>query len=261
MVQKLIFVLIYNRSIQTARELKTAGNNQVVANYFVIQSFISQKVVYVVEVKILAKKPNLKEIERRAYMSYHQDGLLDIFAGLYVLGFGLGITMEILWDFGFGVIMPGILIATVLPIWIAAKRKITLPRIGFVSFGVRGANKLMAIFLGVMVAGLGAFFAFTFATFQGGSRQWLDLIVQNGMIIVGLGTLAVCTLFGYSMGLRRLYVYGLLAALVLFIGHFLGIFFAYILTALGITVMVVGFALLISFVKKYPLQGDKAIVE
>lgn len=209
----------------------------------------------------MTKEPNLKEIERKAYMSYHQDGLLDIFAGLYILGFGLGIIMDIFWEFGFGTIMPAILIVTVLPIWIAAKRKITMPRIGFVNFGTRGANKLTAVFIGTMVAGLFAFFAFTFATSQSGLRQWLDLIVQNGMLIVGFGTLAVCTLFGYTMGLKRLYAYGLLAVIVLAIGHFMGIFFAYIITALGITVMVAGFALLISFVRKYPIKGDKAIAD
>jgi hypothetical protein len=214
-----------------------------------------------VEVKIVTKEPNLKEIERKAYMSYHQDGLLDIFAGLYILGFGLGIFMQIIWDLGFGIIMPAILITTVLPIWIVAKRKITMPRIGFVNFGTRGANKLTAVFIGTMVAGLFAFFAFTFVTSQSGLRQWLDLIVQNGMLIVGLGSLSVCALFGYTMGLKRLYAYGLVAAFSLVLGHFMGIFFGYIIMALGTTVMVVGFVLLTNFVRKYPLKGDKAIAE
>jgi len=209
----------------------------------------------------MTKEPNLKEIERRAYTSYHQDGLLDIFVGVYILGFGLGVYMTIMWEFGFGVIIPGILIATVLPIWIAAKRKITMPRIGFVNFGIRGATKITAFFIGLMVVGLGAFSVFILATVQGGSRMWLDLIFQNGMLIVGFGSLAVCLLFGYSMGLKRLYAYGVLSVIALVIGHFMRIFFAYILTALGITVMVAGVALLIGFVKKYPLKGDKAIAE
>jgi hypothetical protein len=212
-------------------------------------------------VKRVTKEPNLREIERKAYISYHQDGLLDIFAALYILGFGIGIFMDVIWDFSFGVIMPSILVAVVLPLWIAAKRKITMPRIGYVNFGTRGANKLTAIFLGLMVVGLGAFFAFTMATSQGGLRQWLDLIVQNGMLVVGFGSLAGCALFGYSMGLKRLYAYGLLAAITFVIGHFVGIFFAYILIALGATVMIAGFALLINFVKKYPLKGDRAIAE
>jgi hypothetical protein len=193
-----------------------------ITKYFVMQSFISQKVVYVIEAKKVTKEPNLKEIERKAYMSYHQDGLLDIFAGLYILGFGLGIFMDIVLDFGMGIIMiPG----------------------------------------GLAVVGLGLALVFPLASFDSGSRQWLDLIFQNGMLIVGFGSLAVCILFGYSMGIKRLYAYGLLSMITLVIGHFVGIFFAYILMGLGTTVTVVGFALLITFVKKYPLKGDKAIAE
>jgi len=209
----------------------------------------------------VTKEPNLKEIEKKAYMSYHQDGLLDIFAGLYILGFGLGSYADIIWESGFGMIMPAILIAVVLPIWIAAKRRITMPRIGFVNFGIRGASKITAFFIGLMVVGLGVFSVFTLATFQSGLRQWLDLIFQNGMLIVGFGSLAVCLLFGYTMGLKRLYAYGLISVIALVIGHFMGIFFAYILLALGIMVMVTGFALLIGFVRKYPLQGVKAIAD
>ncbi|TRO46813.1 hypothetical protein E2P60_04555 [Candidatus Bathyarchaeota archaeon] len=209
----------------------------------------------------MTEEPNLKEIERRAYMSYHQDGLLDIFAGLYILAFGLGIFATIMWEYSFGLIMPGILIAVIVPIWIAAKRKITIPRIGYVNFGTRGANKLTAIFIGMLVLGLGAFFAFPLISSQGGLAQLRDLIFENGMLIVGLGSLIVCALFGYSTGLKRLYVYGLLAAVALVIGHLMGIFFAYILFALAIMVMVAGFAVLVNFVKKYPLKGDKAIAD
>ena len=210
----------------------------------------------------MVKEPNLKEIERKAYMSYHQDGLLDIFASLYILGFGLGIFLDVILDFGMGVIIiPGGLIAVALPTWIAAKRKITMPRIGYVNFGIRGANKLTAIFVGMMVLGLGAFFAFTLVSVQSGARQWLDLIFENGMLFVGFGSLAVCLLFGYTMGIKRLYAYGLLAATALVIGHFMGFVFAYILLALGTTVMVTGIIVLINFVRKYPLQGDKAIAE
>ena len=205
--------------------------------------------------------PNLKEIERKAYMAYHQDGLIDIVAAVYILGFGVGIWLDVMWESGIGLVLPATLIAVILPVWIAAKRKITLPRIGYVNFGIRGTNKLFAIFLGLMVAGLGVFFVFNLAVFQGGSREWLDIIFQNGLLVVGAGSLAVCALFGYSMGLKRLYAYGVIALTALVIGHFAGIFFAYILVALGILVMTTGITLLVSFVRKYPLKGDKAIAE
>lgn len=209
----------------------------------------------------MKNEPDLKQIEKKAYMSYHQDGLLDIFVGLYILVFGLGIFTMTIWDYTFGIILPGILIVTVLPLWMGVKRKITMPRIGFVNFGLRGANKVTAIFTGFMVLGLGAMFVFTFAMVQSESRQLLDLLFQNGMLIVGFGSLAVSLLFGYSMGLKRFYAYGLLSVISLVIGHFAGFSFAYILIGLGTVIMVTGIALLIGFIQKYPLKGEKAVVE
>jgi hypothetical protein len=162
---------------------------------------------------------------------------------------------------GFGSIMPAILIATIIPIWIAAKRRITMPRIGFVKFGPRGAHRLMGIFIGLAIMGLLFFMAVAFTSTQGGPPSWLQTVVQYGIVVIGLASLTICSLFGYSMGLRRLYAYGLLAFVLLVIGHFLGIFFGYILLILGTTVTAAGFALLTSFVRKYPLQGEKAIVD
>ncbi|MCW4018946.1 MAG: hypothetical protein NWF00_09765 [Candidatus Bathyarchaeota archaeon] len=207
----------------------------------------------------MTKTPDMKEIERKTYMSYHQDGLLDIFIGVYVLGFGLGIVMDAVWELSFGTIMPAILIAIILPLWIALKRKITMPRIGFVKFGPSGSNKLMAVLLGLMVAGLGVLFVFTLSIGQ--RPQWLNFIYQNGLLVIGVGALAVCALFGYTMGLKRLYGYGLLTLCLFMVGHFLGIFFAYLLLALGTAVIVTGFYLLMKFMQKYPLQGDRALAD
>lgn len=207
----------------------------------------------------MTEEPNLREIEKKAYMSYHQDGLLDIFVGVYVLGFGLGIWAERFFDPGFGSIMPAILVAALLPMWIQAKRKVTMPRIGFVKFGPRGTHRVHGLFIGLLMMGLAMAFAFTLT--QGGSPLWLKTILQYGMILIGIVSLAICSLFGYSMGLRRLYAYGLLTLILFVSGHLIGIFFGYILLILGATVMVDGFALLISFVRKYPLQGEKTIVD
>jgi hypothetical protein len=227
-----------------------------------MQRLICYKIVWIFQVRIVTKEPNLREVEKKAYMSYHQDGLLDIFVGVYILGFGLGIWADIIVGFfGFGSIMPAILIATVPPIWIQAKRKITMPRIGFVKFGPKGTHRLMGVLIGLAIVGLGFFMAVTFTSNQGGPPLWLQTIVQYGMIVIGLASLLICSLFGYSMGLRRLYAYGLLTLILFVSGHFIGIFFGYILLILGTTVTAVGFALLISFVRKYPLQGDRAIAD
>ncbi len=212
----------------------------------------------------MTKQNTLREIEKKAYMSYHQDGLLDIFVGLYAIAFGLGMIADKILEFGFGAIMPAILIAIVLPIWIEAKRKITMPRIGFVKFGTRGSNKLFALLLGLAVAGLGVFMLFGvfLATGQIGRPWWIEILFQYGMIWIGLGSAVIGSLFAYTMGLKRLYGYGLLTFALFASGHFLSIPFEYLLLAIGSVIIASGAALLVQFIRRYPLpkgaQGNVA---
>jgi hypothetical protein len=202
----------------------------------------------------MTKQNSLKEIEKKAYMSYHQDGLLDIVIGLYALAFGIGISMDKILEFSFAAIMPGILIAIVLPIWIQAKKKITMPRIGFVKFGARGSNKLFALLLGLSVAGLGVFMLFSvFMIGQNGRPWWLEMLFQYGMIWIGLGAAVIGSLFAYTMGLKRLHGYGLLTFALFTSGHFLSVPFEYLLLAIGSVIIASGAALLVQFIRRYPL--------
>ena len=215
--------------------------------------YSAKYIVYLV--KTVTKQNTLREIEKKAYMSYHQDGLLDIIIGLYALAFGLGVVADKVLDFSFGVIMPGILIVIVLPIWLQAKRKITMPRIGYVNFGTRGSNKLFALLLGLSVAGLGVFFLFTLTTFQNGRPEWIETILfQYGMIWIGLGAAVIGSLFAYTMGLKRLHGYGLLTLALFVSGHFLGVPFEYLLLVMGSVIIASGAVLLVQFIRRYPLQ-------
>ena len=205
-------------------------------------------------VKIVTKQDTLREVEKKAYMSYHQDGLLDIVIGVYALSFGLGIVADKILEFGFATIMPAIMISIVLPIWIHAKKKITMPRIGFVKFGAGGSNKLFAIFLGLAVASLGVSLALgVFMIGQNGRPVWLEILFQYGMIWIGLGAAVIGSLFAYNMGLKRLHGYGLLTLALLVSGHFLGIPFEYLLLTIGSVIITSGAALLVQFIRRYPL--------
>jgi len=110
---------------------------------------------------------------------------------------------------------------------------------------------------------LGAFMVFTFAS---RSQAWVltlrNLIIPNSMIIIGIGAAAISSLFAYTMGLKRLYAYGLLTLALFFAGHFSTIPFGYFLLTIGLVIVINGFVLLIRFIRKYPLpQGDEANVE
>jgi hypothetical protein len=187
-------------------------------------------------------------------MSYHQDGLIDIVIGLYALAFGFGVILDRLWNFSFVAIMPGMMIAIALAIWIEAKKRITMPRIGYVNIGRKGSNKLFALFVGLMVAGLGVFFLFLLTSFQDGRPEWVEIVFQYGMIWVGLGAAVIGSLFAYTMGLKRLHGYGLLTLALFVSGYFLSVPFEYLLLAIGSVIIASGAALLVQFVRRYPLQ-------
>ena len=207
----------------------------------------------------MTKRTSLREIEKKTYMSYHQDGLLDIFVGIYVLLFGIGILLLTMTDFSTWFLIPAIFPALMIPVWISAKKRITMPRIGYVNFGVRGATKMMAIFIGLMVFGLGAFMVFGLGASMG--EEWAltlrDFFISNSMLIIGIGAAVVSSLFAYTMGLKRLYGYGLLIFVLFFIGYFIAIPFEYFLVTIGFVISITGFVLLMRFLQKYPLpQGE-----
>ena len=208
----------------------------------------------------MTNKNSLREIEKKTYMSYHQDGLLDIFVGGYILLVGTGIFLLTMTDFNMWFIIPAIFPAIMIPLWISAKKRITMPRIGYVKFGVRGVNKMMAIFLGLTVVGLGAFMVFGFGASMG--EGWAltlrDFFISNSMIIIGIGAVTISSLFAYTMGLNRLYGYGLLIFVLFSTGYFIVIPFEYLLLTTGFVIFISGFVLLMRFIQKYPLpQGDK----
>ena len=111
-------------------------------------------------------KPNLKEVEKRTYITYHQDGLIDLFIGFYILLFATGILFNTILELNTWFVIPAIFPALIIPIWISIKKRVTVPRIGYVKFKTGGTNKLTAVFLALIVAGLGTFFLFGLASTQ-----------------------------------------------------------------------------------------------
>jgi hypothetical protein len=106
-----------------------------------------------------------------------------------------------------------------------------------------------------MVFGLGVFMIFGLSASrdQGWALIFRDLIFSNGRIIIGVLGAAISSLFAYTMGLKRLYVYGILTLALLITGHFIAVPFYYLLLTIGVVITVAGFVLLVRFIQKYPL--------
>jgi hypothetical protein len=207
------------------------------------------------------EKIDLKALERKAYFTYHEDGLLDIGIGA-VLAW---IAMVALVDFNFPFYLWYIIGVS---IWTTAKKQITVPRIGYVKFREtrKGRIKrLISLFLLVltvtMVTGVLVFKAAGAVESPG----WLITQQNNGDILLGAvllggGLLSV----GYSTEVRRFTNYGIAAVTLHVLNHFLTLNptwdiwqgMAPVNLLLGLVMLGNGYMLLRRFKKKYPPTGE-----
>ncbi len=191
---------------------------------------------------------NLREVQRKVYMSFFQDGVWDIFLGFFVLGWGLSILTE-------GTYLPGALfVALYFSIW-GIKRWLTYPRIGYVRFSATSRRRITARFfvLGTVVLSLGAISAVVWGI--GARPQWLvDYfpLIFNGMLA------AIVCLAAYWVGVNRFYLHAALIFLGAVFHQWLGIQWEFGFIGAGGIIVLIGLGILISFLRKYPKMAEEA---
>ena len=230
------------------------------------------KALYVTEYTVLLElsdmreRVNLKEIERKVYTSYHQDGIIDVSIALIVLGFGIwGVVLDMAW-MGEMFWYSGSSGSFFLVFWFigisvyaAAKRVFTIPRIGFVKFAARRVRAMQtsAIIVFSLFALLGVV---AFIQVEGGGTPiWLLSAIENLMLVIGVSVAAVFCAVGYTFRIRRMYVYALLNLVMFVIGHFLYFPLYYYVILLGTLILLNGLIMLIRFVRRYPLSATDAM--
>jgi hypothetical protein len=193
-------------------------------------------------------KINLKKLERRAYLSYHQDGILDLFIGYNVLLFGLWILADMAY-------LAGAFAAISTPIYAQAKKQITVPRLGYVKFAPSRTAKTKKTMLLLVIAGVLAFIpgVLLFITTESGILSPIQLLLEYGMIVIGVAGMVLLAVVAYISEIRRLYAYSALFFAIFTGGYFLSIPFFYHLMTLGAIIMLSGVYLLIRFLREYPL--------
>jgi hypothetical protein len=198
------------------------------------------------------EKINLKQIERKAYTSYHQDGIIDILIAVFILSFAALIITDMIW-LGWMFFLPSILI------YGALKKVITVPRIGFVKFSQHRTKIIitLAVILGVLGNVLGLI---TFIQVESGSMPvWLLFAIENYMLAIGISVAVLFSIIGFAFRVRRMYAYGLLTLLMFVSGHFIYYPLQYYLLLLGTLTLLSGSAMLIRFVRRYSLSANDTI--
>jgi len=189
----------------------------------------------------------LKAIQRKVYMSFFQDGVWDIFLGLFILAWGLSILTEAAY-------LPGIsFLGIYFSIW-GIKKWLTYPRIGYVRFTSTSRRRITARFLilGTVVLLLGLLAGVLFGI--GTRPQWLvDYfpLIFNGMLA------AIVCFAAYWARANRFYVHAALIFLGAVIHQWLGVKWELGFIGAGSIILLIGLGILIIFLRRYPRVAEE----
>ncbi len=198
-------------------------------------------------------KMNLKEIEKRAWKSYFQDGLFDILLGLLLLSFAFFPFLE---QIGVPYLLNYLIaFSPAYVIFFAGKKYITVPRLGRAKFSAerRSKKKKTRIVLTISVVfGLIVFLSTVANIFP------LKSNIHFGAVAFGANAIIVFSLMAYFLDFNRLYLYGWFFAASIFLVEssrsIVGSTYDNVIGfgLFGIIMIFIGAVYFIRFLRKYP---------
>jgi uncharacterized membrane protein len=152
----------------------------------------------------MPEKINLKKIEKKAWKSYHQDGLWDILLGLILLNFGIAPILEDITGTTYLLSYIIILVAAFL-IFYGGKKYITTPRLGRAGFSIERKSKTKKTSIVLTISVILGLIVFMIA-----ATDILPIIsnIHFGALAFGINAIIVFSLMAYYLDFNRLYLYG-----------------------------------------------------
>lgn len=212
----------------------------------------------------MSESMDLKGLEKKAYRSTFQDGLWDLYlAGIMACLGILGMISKVrddtwIWLLGYTVLIGG-----VLGLFLLGKKFITVPRLGYVKFGVKRKRRKM-ILIGIL--SLTVLLNIWLVLITMGAVEapaWLqnfgDEMTSKGIMNVGvplfggLFVTVVISLIAYFIEFYR----GMYIAVLFGLGVFIDLFFdlPVVMVVLAVLAAIPGLILLIRFISRYPIRS------
>ncbi|MAU10033.1 MAG: hypothetical protein CL607_09450 [Anaerolineaceae bacterium] len=189
-----------------------------------------------------------KGLEQKLYLTYHQDGLLDLTIGIIIALFGLVILADQPAFVGL-IAIPGVL-------YIPFKQSISRPRMGLIRFESEQKQALkltLSMLLGVAVL----IALIVLFTLTGGMPENIQALIRDNMRLIfsgflGVSLLAVATLLNN----RRFYLYAVVGVLLVWASMLVPFHLGIAVMALAAILILTGIALLVQFIRDYPLEDE-----
>lgn len=195
----------------------------------------------------MTQTTDLRQLERKAWTSFHQDGLVDAFLGLLLIAGFLGYMGGDFWR-----IVSPILQLSCAGFLVVAKKLITVPRMGLVKFGPerRARRRKTALIASFAVFATVALLVLTLT----GRAGWISDNHTAFSILLGLGIALVFGFFAYMQDFRRLYLLGTIFAAAIMFAELSGNRIPILVG--GVAATASGLLLLTRFMRRYPIPTE-----
>jgi len=219
-------------------------------NNFVTQTKLCRRCIYLTNKSefALSEKINMNAIRRQVYLSYTEDGLVDLAIGLVIFSFAVLLMIDLAW-------MVGLLGGISLLIWFLGKRHLTIPRIGTIQPDKLAKKQFKGFSVSMIIMGLGVLVFFILVAGTGG-----NLLGDHPLALFGLVLALGISALGLMMKTNRLHFYATLVFASMAIGVIMNksietmdVYLLSVLAAGGI-ILVAGSIVLIGFLQKYPVD-------
>ena len=191
---------------------------------------------------------DIEALKKKVYLTYHQDGIIDLTAATILLGFSIFMATDNVVFLALGAFC-GVEYALL-------KQRITIPRLGYVRFEPKEKSlrkNLVLLGIGMLVLFL-VFAANAFLTIDPSSFDMQRYhMVPLSVLLFALPALVAAIL----LGLKRFYLYALLAAVLPALGAWLNIETFIPILVTGLVILVTGLWLLAGFIKQYPVMDSE----
>ena len=193
---------------------------------------------------------DLVQLERQAFLSFHQDGLLDLCLGAALLQLG---TIIFLLPSSFGGLLGSA--SLWMFVYFALKTGVTFPRLGYVEFSVVRKERNILVMMILVVILLAPIVGMLVGLLV--IPNFMPVLQTNYMLILAVcGSAAFCVV-AYYTEIRRFYAYGILIGVLYGLSNFwsLPLYLALMVTG-GVTVLI-GLVQLVRFLNRYPKDQSK----
>lgn len=193
---------------------------------------------------------NLEVLEKNIFQQYKRDGALETILGVALSFIGLSKFLEE-GDF-FRTIVPLFVIVFIL-VW---KRRITLPRLGYVEFAPERKKRmtraifvmLLIVFCAVVLAVVGSHILEATAAVDPATIKYADRLIYAGMLSV------IIAIVGRTLQFTHLYYFAALCFLLFVITAIFKLSSGYAFGGTGLAFLIFGLFRVARFLKDYPLQ-------